>query len=264
MSRLSLEEVREKISRAIKAQEPFSALRLGDGEGRVIGYPEHVPLNQISEIWKTWFGHSFFTDIHINYIKSSLKEACLGADIIGLPIAESDLGSDFGRVEPLLRMNGYINNTTEICNSGFHLDLQHASMYESLLGGIDNICVVGSRNISHQLKEKFDIGNIHWIQLPPEMRFSGLSNQEKLYEIILRPHFTEVFFEVINFNIPQTFQIFPKPLFLVGGGILGKLYCHRIKSLGGVAIDVGSMMDLWGGLKTRENIEFEGLHEVIR
>ncbi len=40
-------------------------------------------------------------------------------------------------------------------------------------------------------------------------------------------------------------------LFLVAGGILGKFYCGRIKGSGGVAIDVGSLVDMWMGAETR-------------
>jgi len=36
-------------------------------------------------------------------------------------------------------------------------------------------------------------------------------------------------------------------LFLVGAGFLGKIYCDLIKRHGGIALDVGSMMDRWAG-----------------
>ena len=40
---------------------------------------------------------------------------------------------------------------------------------------------------------------------------------------------------------------------LVSAGFLGKLYCLEIKRLGGIAIDVGSLTDLWLGHMTRPN-----------
>jgi hypothetical protein len=40
-------------------------------------------------------------------------------------------------------------------------------------------------------------------------------------------------------------------LFLVAGGLLGKIYCDRIKRSGGVAIDIGSLIDAWLGAPTR-------------
>jgi hypothetical protein len=36
-------------------------------------------------------------------------------------------------------------------------------------------------------------------------------------------------------------------LVLVAAGILGKIYCHAISEKGGIAIDVGSVLDLCAG-----------------
>ena len=44
---------------------------------------------------------------------------------------------------------------------------------------------------------------------------------------------------------------FPGMLYLVGGGLYGKLYCQLIRSQGGVALDLGSLFDAWLGLPTR-------------
>jgi hypothetical protein len=40
-------------------------------------------------------------------------------------------------------------------------------------------------------------------------------------------------------------------LYLVAGGLLGKLYCDRIKRSGGVAVDIGALIDGWMGTDTR-------------
>jgi hypothetical protein len=40
-------------------------------------------------------------------------------------------------------------------------------------------------------------------------------------------------------------------LYLVAAGIVGKIYCDMIKSLGGVAIDIGSVADLWMDVPSR-------------
>lgn len=38
-------------------------------------------------------------------------------------------------------------------------------------------------------------------------------------------------------------------LFLIGGGLLGKLYCAEVKRCGGRAFDVGRVFDFWGGTR---------------
>ncbi|NDY91940.1 hypothetical protein [Ideonella livida] len=41
-------------------------------------------------------------------------------------------------------------------------------------------------------------------------------------------------------------------LYLVGAGLLGKAYCRTIEKQGGMAIDVGSLMDVWQGIGVRK------------
>jgi hypothetical protein len=43
----------------------------------------------------------------------------------------------------------------------------------------------------------------------------------------------------------------PGAVFLVAGGLLGKLYCARIRQLGGIALDIGAIADAWMGYNTR-------------
>jgi hypothetical protein len=40
-------------------------------------------------------------------------------------------------------------------------------------------------------------------------------------------------------------------LFLVAGGLLGKFYTATIRRHGGIALDVGSLVDAWTGRHTR-------------
>lgn len=41
--------------------------------------------------------------------------------------------------------------------------------------------------------------------------------------------------------------------FVVAGGLLGKIYCERIRELGGIALDIGALADAWMGHDTRGN-----------
>ncbi len=54
-------------------------------------------------------------------------------------------------------------------------------------------------------------------------------------------------------------------LFLVGAGIIGKIYCDLIKKRGGMAIDVGSMMDAWMGVRARQyhDLNFMRAHSIF-
>ena len=43
-------------------------------------------------------------------------------------------------------------------------------------------------------------------------------------------------------------------VFLVAGGLLGKIYCDRIRELGGIALDIGALADAWMGHNTRGRV----------
>ena len=43
----------------------------------------------------------------------------------------------------------------------------------------------------------------------------------------------------------------PGQLFLVGAGICGKVYCNKIRDLGGIGLDIGAVCDSWINLPTR-------------
>lgn len=260
--RLSSERVLGEIISAIDTGKPYSAIRLGDGEGRVMGYPNHVSLFELVQIWKIWFGHSFVSDTFLDYLKAELKKACHEADIIGLPMAVPDFSSDFGRVEAVLNSDGFIGPKTQIANSGFHLDWQADGLYDKLLKNRQFVGFIGSRDIGVRLEQTFNIHRALWVDTPPEMRYADLPEQDMVKSIFIKPHFPDRFFEVMQFGVPYIMGNGPGTITLVGAGVLGKIYCAEIKRKGGIAIDVGSMMDLWAGLKTRNMPQFDGLKDL--
>ena len=52
-------------------------------------------------------------------------------------------------------------------------------------------------------------------------------------------------------------------VFLVAGGLLGKIYCHRIRELGGIALDIGALADAWVGINTRGTVLDASLRTVL-
>ena len=64
------------------------------------------------------------------------------------------------------------------------------------------------------------------------------------------PHFPDIFDRLRRDIVVP----FPGALFLVGAGLLGKIYCHWIRQRGGVALDIGAMADAFAGFNTRASI----------
>lgn len=260
---LSLDDLRTRLSAAVTERMPFSIIRLGDGEGWVMGYPEHVSAAQLGGIWRTWFGHAGYQDTQVATLQESLRTACLAADIVGIPEVEANLSSDFGRVAPLLARDGWLGPETSLCHSGFHLWFQRYGWYDGLLSGLPEIGVIGPRDLTRVFLDRFGIERVYWLPTPPEMRFADLSEAEIAALTRRNVHLTTRCPELLDHDIPRLMRQRPGLVVLIGAGILGKLYCARVRALGGVAIDLGSMMDLWAGLKTRENPVFVDLRTPL-
>ncbi|MFN9922391.1 MAG: hypothetical protein ACK55H_00005, partial [Cyanobacteriota bacterium] len=76
--------------------------------------------------------------------------------------------------------------------------------------------------------------------------FLQLPGEDPHWSAMARPHahYPVVFRQVLQWI---NTQVGPGQLVLVGGGLLGKLYVGAIQARGGVAIDIGSVIDLCCG-----------------
>lgn len=263
MEQLTLGDLHHRIRTAIVSKSPFSVIRLGDGEARIIGYPKYLPRTLVSDIWQTWFGRSDFTDDQVERVRENLKQACLGVDVMGVPRAAADVLSEFGRVKALLPREGFVLRTTPLCHAGFHLGLYREQRYRSLFEGVPRVAVIGPRDLRDILPGAIGVPEVRWLPVPPEMKFSDLPEEDRTAQVQSYAHLRTRYSDLMEVEIPRALASWPGLVVLVGAGVLGKIYCHRVKQLGGIAIDVGSMMDVWAGLKTRDNQNFEGLRAVL-
>ena len=72
----------------IKNEESLSLIRLGDGEGRMLGYPELVAKEgsggeSLDFSLNIWFGHGNFSEASLIDLSLQLRKAVSGADIVG-------------------------------------------------------------------------------------------------------------------------------------------------------------------------------------
>ncbi len=73
-------------------------------------------------------------------------------------------------------------------------------------------------------------------------------------------HFPDLYEKLVaGIKVPR-----PGALFLVGAGFCGKLYADAIKRKGGIAVDVGSLFDLWAGRFTRPYMNFDAIVSYYR
>jgi hypothetical protein len=115
--------------------------------------------------------------------------------------------------------------------------------FASLLSGLDFLGVVGPHpELATRLADRLGIARTVSYVVPAESRLGRAQDAADR-----GTHFPEVFDRIMaEIVVPR-----PGAVFLVAGGLLGKLYCDRIKQLGGIALDIGAAADAWMGFNTR-------------
>ncbi len=224
------------IRRHMRARRPMSVIRLGDGEGAVMGYPEITSRKDVNRSLRIWLRRIDVADPDVLRLGAELREAIRNADILGVPRARQiRSGMPLWRaVTEALESMRLVGPGTVLTHTALHRLLQHGLLYRPLLEGTDFVGVISCRRMASRLREVFGVGEVRWYGVKGELEDTG---------DIETPHFPDGFEE-----LRETLRVpYPGALFLVGAGVFGKIYCHWIKQRGGIAVDMGSMFDSWAG-----------------
>ena len=254
--------IRASLQTVISARCPFSLIRLGDGEGRILVYLDSASRNLMSDqeadaignsIWNNWFGSSLQgTRIaDLQRLSAAIDDALLHADMIGLSTARRLMIDNF-HFGYLAYLDSYVDRfitsrdvivTDATINTELH---KLTPFYRELLEGLDFIGVVGPHaGLASRLAAHLNISRHITYLVPGEMRLPAQLD-------IVRGigHFPQRFDELMTqISVPK-----PGAVFLVAAGLLGKIYCAQIKRLGGIAIDIGAVADAWTGINSRPGL----------
>lgn len=249
------------ISQALEDRKPFAMVRMGDGEGTwfhrdadeeaAFGY---LYQRNRDEFWDIWFGADtrdrqgvFFREI--GNILTLLQQA----DVVGIPPlswieAEYQVASLRGCSGTLNAVRAAKANSSPsawFCSQQIHLDLEGSHQLQALVRSARRIGVFSCHpTIRDFLQDQFDARDVLFYGIPGEPSRRHLHGEETLTGEHFPTRFSELLAEIQRSD-------FSGHLFLVGGGILGKMYCLMLKEAGAVAIDIGSVADKWMGKKTR-------------
>jgi hypothetical protein len=266
-------ETIQLVGEAVSAGRPFSLIRLGDGEGIVLSFGDEMWLQDLAYLHGHW-GSEGVTLGAVAEVQHDLQAAVHGADIVGI---RNDIVSV--RVpDDLLDRPG--SEIKEFVSSTFHIRREET----------DNLSPIGARRLAllHRAvsqvewseDQRFCSAWIHW-----ELLASGTLNRilEEATEVGLvtaRPEVEHMLARRFNVrtkavivpdkfvdatgpgrHIPDRYRSirqeldFPDgSLVLVGAGIPGKAYCQWLKEAGCVAVDVGSVFDVWVGKASRPRV----------
>jgi GT-D fold-like domain len=241
---------------------PGSFIRLGDGEGNVLGLddPDYPALARFSasEISRLHFGAPGVLEADPK-LRSSLIEAIRGADVVGMPNAfriQRLLGGTFrgDRVRGLFGVYSvlkYLERHADDLNLGSKsgaLEFHRALLphLRALVHGRALGLVCGYPDLPEAFRRRLGARTVTSHPVPRAGRGSQDSG-----------HYPRRYRELVD----ELSNARRGMLYLVGAGMPGKVYCNVIRSAGGIALDIGSTMDVLAGVRSRPNITPELLSE---
>lgn len=237
-------EVFLAAKRAADRGAPYSVIRLGDGEGALLGYPTITNRRDVDEYLLRWIRTADVAEADVLQLVEALKAAVHNADVVGLPRPKQLVHRIYRAVPEAIEAFNLKSESALWTDAAVHRLLNHALLYRPLLRGARFLGLVSCRRIAADLQALFNIRASRWYGVRGEdvTHFTDLDvdNAGEVETI----HYPDGYRELRHkLEVP-----FPGALFLVGAGAFGKIYCHWIRQRGGVAIDIGSMCDSWAGV----------------
>ncbi len=269
--------IAREIKNRIRSATPTSMIRLGDGEGNLLGGSDKSKKYHqvdIRKIQHLWWGPEILNPVDLEKLNSELRIAIRGADILGIPAWNRvirDLAAFRGQArngggrgilqvyDPVLEIaerNRDVLQSQIITSAHLNIDFNYWNLYEYIFSEVNSCTVISSHSgLPAILSERYGFKDVKVIRLAGE--YAYLKGQyRKNYVAPYPERHGEIMLELEQSS---------GGLFLVAAGVLGKLYCQRIKEKGGIALDIGAVADYWQGHVTRSHkLNFTTLREVYR
>ena len=268
-------EICRIISHKLTERAPFSLIRLGDGEGVLMSIAHDSPRSDFQYLAKH-LGPDGIELEQLLALKGRLIHSVTAADVIGIRNDIQNVTFDASNFELpeeefLRRFRGAfkLRNVEEqlpyagcrriallhrslsnlelpkdrrYCSAWLQYELHRSGTIFRLLRGQSRIGLISARNALPELLEKLTGVAVRYFEIPDMYR--DLKTQVEGSEYI----------DLLESVLSEQLTEFPGMLFLIGGGLYGKLYCQAVKSQGGVALDVGSLLDAWLGIPSRPTV----------
>lgn len=267
---LTVDAVGERINSAINLGQPFSFLRLGDGEGELLRFSADAEIQDCS-----YFCRHFGNDATISTIlrgRSNLEQAIASADLVGVrddvvnalpsastidktsedflprflesfPLREAerahmDLHKDSFAARRIFHLWEWYSqwepaHSQEVSSQWVHIDLQMRHFWEDLIASQAEISLISSMpQLARNIEARFGV-RVELIEIPTQD-----PNQKKQMDAR----------QEIAARIGPGAK---GKVFFVAGGLAAKHYCDIVKRNDGIAIDIGALTDAWDGRPTR-------------
>ena len=255
VSFIGLDPAIDMIVDSILSGTPFSLVRIGDGEGNLLGHrllPESRFLTgQNRKILANWFGSFARDPSEYAQLQHDLHEAMVGADLLGAPDAARI------RLELVHEPRGYWGvyfavhyiitkiKPSSVVSAGIHSSLLRNMRFFDALRSLSELNTISChKDFGRVMRSKVGISRGRDFLVPGEMGIRQLPSTSKCGD-----HYPLVYQHIIN----EIAEIRPGSVTLIGAGVCGKVYSDYVKRAGGIGLDIGAMVDFIMGLGTRES-----------
>ncbi|MDH6265429.1 hypothetical protein M2360_000819 [Rhizobium sp. SG_E_25_P2] len=238
----------EVLKKRMHSNQPFSFVRLGDGEALILRYPDDGNREDVDFILNFWFGDrkSEITHEDLLLIRALLINAIKNCDMLGVPSSaqkrDAKKGKNWAYIEKFLEKNIDLSGKI-ITSHELHLWIQNQERYQELFEG-QKCSVISCRSVAAGMKDHFGAQRVNQIFVPEEVIYAHDRSAVKA-------HYPGEFINIIE-KI-QSDKISNQ--YYVGAGVLGKIYVDSVKRSGGRAADLGSAFDSWVNWSRRGSVK---------
>jgi hypothetical protein len=262
---IGVHELAERVGAALDARRGFALIRLGDGEGafaRVDGADEARFSPLYGWMRDDWFRFQFgpqFDAWRTGYeaLTRQLMPQVMEADILGVPYPgwidhEYRIASPRG-VPCVVNIHRHLlaadpDPGPVLCDQIVHLHLHDAGLIEPLVRRAGKVTAITCLpDLPGVMKRRFGLEEADLIPVPREDTAPHLRQGQA----VEGAHFPDVFWRTVKRLETPPGGSWEGRLFVVAAGTMGKFYSAVIKRHGGVALDLGSLVDGWLKLPSR-------------
>ncbi|WP_458094685.1 class I SAM-dependent methyltransferase [Roseomonas sp. WA12] len=246
-------EVTDTLVRNLRAGTPSSLVRLSHCESKFINWPDVFTREEINKSLRRQFGYVDIENRDIDAIAAMMRAAVACSDIVGVPVltkderARMEAGDNnlrlWNEVAPACQRHRLLHADTTITSPNIHLRLQDSNFLEHMAAVAPALTLIGCRDLRPQFR-RLGFADVEHIPVPEAYR-------TRPRDLPVTRHYPDAF-DAIVARIREARR---GGLYFVGAGVLGKVYCQEARLAGGIAVDVGSVMDVWAGVVSRTGFE---------
>lgn len=246
----------EHIKGKLQAGQPWSLIRLGDGES--YAWQDTLPAERVAMRERVWWGEELDQNMRTQ-ISGRILDATRQADVLGVPsifrfIRDTTTSlksyrghhSISGLLHVLEGVESLPETGREFTEDRIHQVCCDLPSIIDIAKAAKKVVIVSSilpEHLKPALAKYLDAEALHCVVVPTHTKTKG--NEQ--YMVSPRP--LPFLYEEIDAELAE--KVEAGTLVIVAAGSIGKIFCETARLRGGVALDVGSMVDYWVGVKTR-------------